>query len=427
MVDKSYVIVPRDIENGSQIIEKVFNQMCLLNLLQKKHRLIPEVDFKKISLNELLTDKYHSVPRIFSEDEITLLKLYGREEINRFKDVNNTGNFVLPFPCFYQEGLHKYEMIATSLSDSNSWIFQLIKFFSFLTIEGYRLTIDGVEPGDFLYDQDGNLMYFTGYSQLTLNKGKDLLDNNLLSLAHLFYNYYIKDTEKHEARLYQQSWFEKLEGRLIEPLIYGKYSAQMYSDFQEILLDMEGKLKSAPDSRTRTGIFLDTANILTPLYSGFSKIRIDFDHLLVSIYGKLDSWKIDTRIAVMFLPTYQGEVNRDDKYTLIMEIKEDLESYGFQVLVVENETAVAKHITKGKVEDVDDIKLIEVMGKYKNRLDRALLLTGDGHFYDIAYQYKQAGKEIKLVSITEESTSKQLVNNFDHKYIYDYHDCLEFI
>lgn len=425
MTDKCYVIIPEDIEDGSQIIGKVYNQMCLINLLKNKNELVPPVTFKKLSFSELLKDDYQQVPVGFSEDEIELIRLYCQEEIAEF----NKGKFKLPFPCFYREDLYRYDGVAVKLSSDSLWLIQLVRFFAFLTEEGYTIEKEGTGPEDFLYSHHGKIVYFTGYSKLALSKRvNSLLEDNLLSLAHLLYNFYINDTEKYDARLYQQNWFEKLEGRLIEPLLYGKYSAGMYNDFGEILLDLKGKKPTrAYRRKVKTAVFLDTANIFTPLHTGYSEVRIDFDKLLFSIYGKRVLWENPFRVAVMFLPTYQDRVNKDQKYNLLIEIKEDLESYGFRVVVVENKTARAKTINDGEVEDIDDMKLIEIMDKYKSKVERALLLSGDGHFYGIACGYRQAGKEIKIISTAEQSSSRKLVENFDHDFLYNYPDCLEFL
>lgn len=465
----SYAILPRGIENGSGIIDGIYKQMCMINLLRGKHKLIPDCKFKKFNFSktegkERLNDtetgcgdvldanRYSFVPLSFSGEDLELIYLYERDEIASYqqeiqqllksreggqhyfaflkriavKDHAGSRYFTLPVPCFFGQNLYRYEEIASKLSENKSWIEELVKFYAFLTGELIQVDIHGLKPGDFLYDRAGNLKYFLGYHSLTLKAdSQGLLENNLNSLAQLLYHYYIEDTEKQQAKLYQQSWFEKIEGRLIEPLVYGETAHKLYQDFTEILADLKGGA-SYSLSRKRIGVFLDVANIFTPMYFAGDKMMINFDRLLAKIYGRIESRKIRKKVAVIFLPGYEG-MRGEYIFELILNIKEYLEEYSFKVITVESDSLKAKTIVEGREVDLDDLKLLEIMRDSRDEVDSILLLTGDRHFYNLAREFQEEGKEVKIISVSPESTYKGFIKNFKHSYLDEYWDCIEFI
>lgn len=416
-----YILMPENIEDGNKIIVKLYNHFCLLSILKGKHELIPPIMFKKLRLREI-TDKSF-LPLELTEEEIILLEMYSNDEIDSDIFAKEMG---FPLPFLKEEKIIRYRDIAVELSKDNKWLFQLIEFFSFLTEVGIKI-LDNIDTDGFLYNQDGSIQYFIGFSNLILTNGdkRSLYKYNLYTLASLLNKYYLKDTERYQAHLYHQKWFEKIEKRLIGPFLYNKYSAVNYSTFIDVIDDLqEKKMKVYP--KQNIGIFLDVANIMTPLFNKYSRIEIDFDKLVDSIYSERKGNKICKREAVIFLPNYQGQAFREDKYKIIFEIKDYLESYGFQIFTVENEQAAAKEIVEGKSVDIDDMKLIGLMENSINHIDAALLLTGDRHFYDIASKYKLSGKDIKLISVSEENTSNMFIEGFDHSFIYEYWDCIYF-
>lgn len=417
-----YILIPGNIEDGERIVEKIFNNLCLISILKDKHCFIPPVVFKKLELKELI--KKTTLPLELSGEELDLLGMYCSEEL-AWRDYKKSMAF--PFPFLEEKEITPYTDIAHKLSEENHWVFQLLDFFMFLTTEGFKIS-PGIEPDDFLYKPDGSIKYFVGFSQLLLgNKG--ISRYNLYSLASLLNKYYLRDTEEGEARLYYQKWFEKIESRLIEPLLYNQYRAFTYNSFEEIINDLNGMEKGVKRKpvRRRIGIFLDTANIMTPLYNQYSMMEIDFDLLISRIYNPENGDVIYKKQAVIFLPDYEKQTFAgEDKYALIFMIRDYLESSGFEVFSVENKTAAAKEIIEGVDFDIDDMKLIELMESSFNELDGILLLTGDSHFYDIANKYKLSGKEVKVLSVSEENTSKLFPKNFDHMYIDQYWDCINF-
>lgn len=427
---KNYVLVPGELETGLRIRAKFYQQMCILNLLQGKSALIPDVKFKKLSISNLKNGNYQIVPGGFSEDDFELISLYEKEEVNKFnqqvKDEKFSGSnenreMFLPVPVFEQEGLYRYKEICGKLSNNTYWLEQLIDFYIFLTGEFLEININRIKPTDFLYDQKGRIRYFLGFNYLKLKSDSEyLLNNNMNSLAHLLYNYYLEDTEKQEAKLYGQKWFEKIEGRLIEPLVIGDYSYKFYSNFEEIKLDLKGKLKDYLRKK-RIGVFLDVANI----FKVIGTIRIDFNKLFKEIYGRIESRKIQKKIAVIFIPRYESKQKSLNVFKKMIKIKKYLSSYGFQVIEVENDSARAKTIVNDIEIDVDDRKLIESMRKARDEVDSILLLTGDRHFYKIARDYQKNGKEVKIISLTKKSTYRNFISDFDHNFIYDYWQCIQ--
>ncbi len=425
MAKEMFLIIPRDVEDGHRIIEKIYSQLCIISTLSGKHVLIPSVNYRKMPIQEMIGKEI--LPVGFSGEEITLLSMYCNDELNISNSISNV--LTLPIPFIKDSNIYKYQDIAKNLSNSDKWLLQIVDFFSFLTEVGYKISHDNIEPDDFLYRPDTSVKYFIGFNNLKYLKRTDkesIIEHNLKSLAFLLNKFYLQDTEKFDARLYQEKWFGKIEGRLIEPLLYNKYSAITYNSFSEIEEDLIGELKTKTQKKN-IGVFLDVANMLTPMYTEYSRMEIDFNKLFQSIFGKKDARNIIKKVAVVFLPEYQGQVFKEDKYDLIFDIKDYLESYGFEILTVENKTAAAKINIDGEFIDTDDNKLIEVMEKAFNELDSVLLLTGDKHFINIARKYRDYGKKIRLISVSEENTSKTIEKEFDHQFIYQYWDCINFI
>ncbi|MFP4661631.1 MAG: NYN domain-containing protein [Halanaerobiales bacterium] len=420
-----YFIIPENIEDGNRIIEKFYNQLCLISLLLDTHHFIPPVVFKKMALKDLIGKQ--TFPLKVSEEEVTLLSMYLEEEV---KDIAwQESRRVFPIPYFKKDDtIKEYMDIAGNLYKDSNWVKQVVDFFVFLSENNYLISED-ISPEDFLYRSEGTIKYFIGFNKLKYSKKSDgqfVESGNLKALALLLNRFYIQDTERFDARLYQQSWFEKIEGRLIEPLLYDKYSAVCYSNFTEFKEDLAGNIMVSLPKRN-IGVFLDVANLLTPMYIRYSIMKIDFNKLFNSIYGSKDTRNIIKKVAVIFLPVYQGDIFRANKYNLLFDIKDYLESYGFEVLTVENQTAAAKIDIDGRLIDTDDLKLINVMQYSMKTLDSVLLLTGDRHFADIARIYLDSGKEIRVISVSEENTSKIMVEEFDHNYIYEYPDCIYFV
>ena len=426
--ERKYILIPRSIENGSQIIEKFYDQMCFLSLLQKKHDFIPKPIFKKVDIADLQESKV--LPVSYTNEELELLALYLSDQVSELGINSLLNQSLLPMPVVKDISIRLYKEIAISLSTDSQWLFQLIDFFAFLTEQGFKVKSEEIVPEDFLYQEDLKIKYFIGYSsiEIALSKEKeDLLNNNLFAFANLLNKYYLRDTEIYAAKLYRQKWFKKIEDSLIEPLLYGKYSAIAYYNFRDIKDDLNAKLDTVILDE-KIAVFIDVANITTAMYGSFMKMEIDFDKLFLKIYGEKRVRNICKKIGVMFLPIYdEGLSFKDEKYNLIFEIKDYLEAYGFEIVLVENTRAAAKTVGNDKILDTDDNKLIKLMEESINKVDTALLLTGDAHFLDIAGKYKHLGKEIKLISVSEENSSDKIIKGFDHKFIYEYYDCVNLV
>lgn len=451
-----YAILPRGIEDGRNIIDNIYRQLCLINFLRGKHRLIPEFQYKKMTLSLLAEGQYKPVPVDFSGDELELLSLYVSDElvylkkelkqlvrehllavksnngpglINQFAnsfptDFPEIKGKALPVPCFARSNLFLYQQVIDKLPENPCWLEQLVQFYDFLT--GENIAVTRLEPGDFLYDPAGNIKYLICYNHLTIKSDRRLiLDHNLRSLARLLYQYYIEDTEKHQAKLFKQKWFEKIEGRLIEPLYFDGTSHPLYQNFQEIILDLKNQLTFSVNKK-RIGVFLDVANFFSAMFTKMSRMEINFNQLLARVYGRGESRRIKKKIAVMFWPFYRDDRQREQKLSFLLTLKDYLQANGFVVIKAENKAAQAKTVVDGEVIDVDDVKLIEIMESSLQELDSILLLSGDRHFFDIIRKYEQNGKEVRVISISADSTYQQYPINFNHQYIDQYWQCIDF-
>ena len=151
---------------------------------------------------------------------------------------------------------------------------------------------------------------------------------------------------------------------------------------------------------------------------------IDFDSLLAEIYGKIESRKIEKKIAVMFEPAYEESDYLD---SLLLFTEEYLHKYGFKVVKVSNKKRKAKTVVNGQEYDVDDIKLQEIIHQSQKELDSILLLTGDRHFYELSRELEEQGMEVRIISVSEDSTYKGFYNNFNHNFLDEYWNCIDYI
>lgn len=319
------------------------------------------------------------------------------------------------------EQISRDDTYVKNMANQEFWLEQLITFFKVMTDQ--HIWIDSsISFDSFLYNHRGEIEVFTAYNLLTFENHPDryvkITDHNLRVFAGLIqqiFNFVDPYVHNQSAQIYKHnSKVNQLFHRITD-------NGVEFASFENMLEYLQGK--EIPRSTKKIGVFLDVANI----YTGLHSMKIDFQNLFSTIFGLEQKGRIRDQHAVIFLPIYENEKKTEDVYMFQLEIKEQLEKQGFQVKEVKNGTAKAKQIINGQEYDVDDQYLIDKLKERYESLDSILLLSGDDHFYEILKKYKDAGKEVKVISIHPEDTSKRIREEFSkhHYFITDFWDCVK--
>ncbi|GGJ80706.1 mRNA-degrading endonuclease HigB of HigAB toxin-antitoxin module [Anoxybacillus voinovskiensis] len=324
---------------------------------------------------------------------------------------------VMIYPC--NRNLSVDYSHVLQMGNNDYWVIQLIQFFSAITDEKISVDVENISLDDFLFDKDGKIILFVGYDLLAHHRGSSytLLEQNLRAFSNLitsFFTYYYSYCPDSVLSIYHhQKPFFALYNRLKDGM--------SFSDFEEIIRFYSNQENSF--QRQKIGVFLDVANI----YRGIHHLKINYHALFTKIYGVSAQGRIKGQYASLFLPVYEEEKKTEFVQLQLMVLKDDLEKSGFTVLEVKNGKDKAKEVIDGKEYDIDDQKLIQKMLEKFHQLDSILLLSGDDHFCDVLLKYRDAQKNVKIISVHPNDTSKRIVENFsaEHHYITDYWDCIE--
>lgn len=322
-----------------------------------------------------------------------------------------------------------YEWIETINSNSTSLI-NIVKIFKEITDIG--LVIDkncfnekygddrDVCPLDyFVFNKNGDLKYFIGFNTLHKNQkyfnkktNKMFLTQNNLSCLLNFISMirnalYLKNVDN-------SSFINKS----INIIVNNKSNI---TSFQQIIDIIEVKNKKHKSNeremnipKKKIGIFLDTANI----YTGIRDLEIDFDYLLISIYGieALKQVKLK-KATIVYQQNKNGTLKNNEYNKRNKKIEANLkEKYGFDIKTL--------YTKKYASEQIDDKALIEIITKNIHAVDKVLLMTGDKHFKEIIDLCKKNHKEIKVISVSEKDTSNSILSQKHHSCIYEYWDCI---
>ncbi|MGG6431953.1 NYN domain-containing protein [Anoxybacillus sp. D401a] len=353
-----------------------------------------------------------------------------REEIERY--VHNVRKHidrmkVMGTKCYipimiYQNGRNSsidYSHVF-HMGNNDCWVRQLIQFFSVITEGSFSMDVEGISFDDFLFDENGRIVLFIGYELLSYNRHGSqplLLQQNLRAFSKLitsFFSYYYLHCPNGSINIYHhQQPFFRLYNRLKDGVAF--------NSFEEVFRFYFGEESSS--KREKIGVFLDVANI----YKGIHHLKINYHALFTKLYGVSAQGKIRGQYASLFLPVYEDEKKTEFVQLQLMVLKDDLEQAGFEVLEVKNGRDKAKEIIDGQERDVDDYKLIQKMLEKFYQLDSILLLSGDDHFYDVLLKYKHAQKDVKIISVHPDDTSRRITEDFatEHCYITEYWDCID--
>ncbi len=307
----------------------------------------------------------------------------------------------------------------------DDWVLQLIRFFWAISAGHFVINAERLSYDAFLFTAKGKLAAFIDYGLLTSypaagNRDDAVNEHNLRAFANLlslFWDYYARmPSEEMAAVSHYDSRFQKLQDRLKDPNEIG------FSSFKEVFSYFVNQEEPAESTNERIGIFLDAANIYTDLQD----LEVDYRRLFTFLYGMERKKYIKDRFAVFFQPEYESKAKTEafGKWQNVLIRK--LEEQGFEIILAGNEKAKAKQIVGGKVHDADDNKLIQRMEERMERLTEILLFTGDKDFYGILEKYKNSGRRVKVISTHPDSTSNRIRESFDHSYITDYWDCINF-
>lgn len=466
----------QNMEFNSPSIKRALDiHKILLNELKETNKFIPEYNYiqKEISLedicnnpniygNNVVREKLNSYEG-FNIEQKDRLKYLNKFILN-LKDISGTNlndeKFIniktikqlihLSKKYFrkikrtkYKKNLLKYiEVVDEDISLNHEWIEKihnnkesfsnLVKIFKEIT--DLELLIDvncfqenyedddndnatDINPLDyFVFTKNGDLKYFVGFNTIHINNqylNKEtsklyITRNNIKALFNLIY--IIKN----------KCYSKKLDSSLFinKPLDVIDNNKANITTFEKILEIIENDITEVKKEKApKIGVFLDTANIFT----GIRNLEIDFDYLFMCIYGITNLKHIKMKKATILYQVEivdDKEILKENYYNLRnKDIAKNLEKYGFYI----KEVTITNHYANSK----DDEVLKEIIRKNLNSIDKVLLMTGDGDFKEIIDLCEEEGKEIKVISVCEKDSKKEIRRYANHSYIYEYWDCIK--
>lgn len=414
----------------------------MLNLIGK----IQEEDIIKTLANEML-EKEENKQR-YSKDQSTnkrniwknwfeSKKDIDREEENRRKieqlkriRENREKKGVIPV-LEIDEAMKNFKDVIQLLGAQFDWVIEIANFIEVLTTHYIKLKDefykepqedDTIEPMDyFLFDEQGKMRGFIGIHTLEvldswyMPHGFEFIEENNLRVFRYIVQF-MYDQLVIQASL-AEDYHERMEALKESPLeILCKSQNQLYSlsDLEEVVESIRNDKYREVREKKKIGIFMDTANIYTPL----KNIGIDFNKLLVCIYGPDKMKDIIYKYCTLLFLEYPNEYQHQYELERKSQKKKELEEYGFEVIEVK---CKSRHANQK-----DDEKLQDILDSHINTIQEALILTGDGHFVEYFRKYTRHGIQVKIISIDEETTANTIKKEFGNQ-LYYLEECWEAI
>ncbi len=477
----SYIILPRfydsDFDDEIDPIDKIYYHNYISDILRSKHSLFKDVTYKHYDLMDIgyqesnyypkdsnslvvlrmffekgyepstsirnlklqLSKSLENISNCEKEYEIKKAQLglqkkvnpFWRFEKNTIKDIQRVflnhsndireidedepKNKIALLPILEsEEELFDFESVKDQFESNLSWFEQIVDFFDFLSRSNYTFSQD-ILPSDFLMNDRGVIVAFIGYGKLLENVGnQNKIKNSNFNQLRVLVNAIVQQN----INIYSKNNpFIKIYNRLNYG---GEYenSAIPYTTFEELLEDL-GDENKLPRREKNIAVFIDYANIFT----GLGKLNLDLRQLLCKVYDEHEYYKIKSKTAVIFEPTYNDEYRNLRSELRTEFVHEYLKKYGFNIITTRNELSHAKEIRGDEEYDVDDTTLIELIKKTYQEFDSICIMSGDKHFTEIAKEIKLSGREVIFISSNKESTSKYISDNYKLYTVDDYIDC----
>ena len=307
-----------------------------------------------------------------------------------------------------------------NLVEKKQWLEECTKFFDFITkhyicfdVECYDINHRMIEKDYsccdyFLFNKKGEVKQFVAIGTLGLRSNwyesrekKFIIDNNIRAFRKWIESVYYLMAKKNQL-------YDRYKG-YEHPINILYNSPYAYSGFDEVL-EIISSQKYIKNEFKKIGIFMDGSNILYNLHP----LDLDYHNLLQEIYGDSALNCIKVKICTIFKSTLDDICKQESTNRYIDNMKNHLEDEGFQVEIVEN--------NQQKANQIDDQKLIQTIKAYQNKIDRVLIMTGDKHFIPIIKEYRDAGKEVCVISVGEENTSREIyeLEGINHYYIAEF-------
>nr|WP_307990651.1 NYN domain-containing protein [uncultured Niameybacter sp.] len=373
-------------------------------------------------LRLMLLEAYKSTE---SEDKLTRCsaignKLKGYQKMQEILRVHpQAKNYVTVLVLDTPELLINIKQCCPSIIQKKTWLNTVTQFFQDITQLGLCIEFEeGIKCEDyFLFNQQGEVKQFVGLTCLKFIQGwyeqrqqKFVLDRNIRSFRRFIEGVYNVVSSTYAEAFNQKSFYH-------HPLHILYTSPYSYINFEEVLQTIEdAQYLKETSKEKKIGIFMDGTNILYNI----EPLWVDFHKLYQEIYGTDAIKHIGVKICTIFKSQQESKEQQYRTDAYIDEVCRALEKEGFEITIVENE--------EQKANQVDDQVLIKCIESYKQQLDRILILTGDRHFLDVMRAYRDEGKEVRVISVSENNTSKDIIreNGIIHDYIYEYEEVVQF-
>lgn len=307
------------------------------------------------------------------------------------------------------------------MGSNQQWLNQLVGFFKDMT--EMNVYIDSsISFDSFLFYPTGTIKAFITYDLLEMGNNQDswkIRKHNLLVFYYLIEELQLYTSENTEVISVLTKEYDSEYNRLYQAL---QRSDFLLSDFESIEAFINTTHYSKME-RNEIGVFLDTANIFT----GLQSLKVDFHHLFTLMFGTFMQNHIKDQYATIYYPEFEEESKAIYAHQKVEELRKYLESQGFTILETHNQKSKAKEVVHGIELDIDDQVLISKMEERKEKYNELILFTGDFHFYNIACEYRDSGKKVNLISLSEADTSQDMVREFQesHSFITDYSQCFK--
>jgi len=318
-----------------------------------------------------------------------------------------------------------FHELAYETFKSLHWLQDLIQFFIDCTNHDIMVGVP-LRLSDFLYSAESGIKGFCQYHLLypAHRTSRELVEQHNIQMLIASLSQMINN----EIQLSSQGGQYIDVGWINSPFmkqLLGQLPTGKYQYLRTILQDVQQQKVTGDEQsrdRMKIGVFLDAANFST-YYDMFS---IDFNSILVELFGNYIESKVLKRYGVMFEPTWDDEQKMRTAMQRMQEHKQRLEAQGFHIDIVGNDTSKAKQWLNEVERDVDDERLIEEMEKLlHHQFTHVVLFTGDKHFIPIMQRYKENGVKCVVIGFGEKSMSSRWKELFETYTLSDFYQTVK--
>lgn len=277
----------------------------------------------------------------------------------------------------------------------------LAELMEVLTEKGFQV-IEALKPGDFLFENNGTIAYFTGFCKVS-RRGITKAELNEKNQVKFYES--MEAFGKERPHVFTKEAFDAVYGRMGNSIRYGSKNLvvagmkRSYKNFKELRRHVSAGDRKG--DRCTVGVFLDWAN----LFFGLEHFDVDISRILYDVIGSKGRLEEGHSFASLFRPCLGSERAQEFADNRFEIARRHLLSHDIRVFEAANGKPEAKEIINGEEWDVDDRLLIEEIRKRFNGYDLICIGSGDGHFAEVAEEVRGHGKEVVILAPDPESSA----------------------